>query len=221
MKKVIMSLLVLAASMTAMAAYTSKATLTLTGTTSGETCELVIAATTDYSKADMCAIMNMDYRVVALYALEGTNKYQLYGDATISDLALGFMAGAETDYIIKATNVEGAENFVLYDAVSGVKTTLTDGTVYPFVTDGTAATILDRFVINPSHVQTAFVCQVAGGLSFHGDQAYTGLQVLDENDQVVEAAFDLAAGEDKFVAIAAAGRYYIKNGEQKIYFVVK
>ena len=220
MKKIFFSLLVLAASMNIMAIdYTAKAKLTLRGVTSGEECYFVIAETNYTPLSALIGEMNMDYRSLALYVSADGKKYQTYAAASLNDIALGLMTSTETNYVITFSDVIGS--MTLYDKATATPTPIVGGDSYAFTTDGTAATILDRFVINPSSVQTAFVCQVDGGLSFHGDIAYSGLVIYDENDQEVEPAFDLAVGEDKVVAIAAAGRYYIKNGDQKIFFVVR
>ena len=219
MKKVFFSLLVLAATMNVMAVdFTTKARLTVKGTTTNNSSYITVGTTA--SAVDLNATLNTTNRLVYLYVDADSKQYQTYiASPSLVDLPLVLQTYTDAQYTITASQVIG-DALVLYDKATGKTKDMVEGATYTFEAAANSA-IADRFVINPSHVQTAFVCQVAGGLSFHGDQAYTGLQVLDENDVVVEAAFDLAAGEDKFVAIAAAGRYYIKNGEQKIYFVVK
>ncbi len=163
------------------------------------------------------SVTNLNENGISAY--NGGARYLQYATQNLDGLALEFKAAA-ADETLTFSNVLGT--LYLVDNVAKTSKLIVDGENYPF-TATAGVSVADRFYISKTAVafQTEFVCQVAGGLSFHGDKAYTGLQVLDENDVVVEAAFDLAAGEDKFVAIAAAGRYYIKNGEQKIYFVVK
>ena len=223
MKKVLFTLLVAAVTVNLMAQnVTSQVTLRLTGNTSAKYGEVILAVVSDANPEAYCAPLYdgaFGAAKVAPYALVGTDKYEIFTANSYADFTLGIKTYTDTEYTFKASDVTG-DALVLYDKATGKTKDMVEGATYTFEAAANSA-IADRFVINPSNVQTAFVCQVAGGLSFHGDQAYTGLQVLDENDVVVEAAFDLAAGEDKFVAIAAAGRYYIKNGEQKIYFVVK
>ncbi len=149
----------------------------------------------------------------------GTARYVQYGTNELDGLALEVNAAAANETLTFA-NVTGT--LYLVDNVAKKCKLIVDGESYDF-TATAGASVADRFYISKTAVafQTEFVCQVAEGLSFHGDQDYTGLQVLDENDNVIEAAFDLAAGEDKVVAIATAGRYYVLNGTQKIFFVVR
>ncbi len=147
------------------------------------------------------------------------NRYVQWGSNNLEGLALEILP-ATAEETLTFSNVIGT--LYLVDNVAKKCKLIVDGESYTF-TATAGASVADRFYISKTEVvyQTEFVCQVAEGLSFHGDQDYTGLQVLDENDQVVEAAFDLAAGEDKVVAIATAGRYYVLNGTQKIFFVVR
>lgn len=214
MKKVFFSLLVLAASINAMATVTARAKLTLTnGTTSNAVVVVLDDEATALSSVELYE-GGMGAPTLAPYISADAKKYRIYVATSLEDVKLGYKVPATGDYTLSVSEVTGTINFIAPD---GSLVVLADGQSWNVT--ATETEVNAAFTINPT--QTAFVCQVAGGLSFHGDQAYTGLQVLDENDVVVEAAFDLAAGEDKFVAIAAAGRYYIKNGEQKIYFVVR
>ena len=227
MKKIFSTLLIVAVSTIAMAAVQDRARLTITGKTTGHPNNMTLlvydAATTPgesgvlYEGGDFSGSPSTTY----IYAVDGTKHYQILKANAIADQAIGFGTVDETEYIISVDNViTGSTAFKLYDKVTDQTHTLVDG--YSFeITAAANSRIEDRFVINPSATQTEFVCQVPAGLSFHGDQDYTGLQVLDENDNVIEAAFDLAAGEDKVVAIATAGRYYVLNGTQKIFFVVR
>ncbi len=154
-----------------------------------------------------------------LSAYVNGERYVQWGENDLDGLALEFNAAA-TDETLTFANVTGT--LYLVDNVAKTSKLIVDGENYPFAATA-GVSVADRFYISKTEVvfQTEFVCQVEGGLSFHGDQDYTGLQVLDENGAVVEAAFDLAAGEDKLVAIPNAGRYYVLNGAQKIFFVVR
>ncbi len=223
MKKVLFTLLVAAASINMMAqTVTSQVTLRLTGNTSAKYGEVILAVVSDANPEAYCAPLYdgaFGSASVTAYALDGTNKYEIFTANSYADFALGIKTYTDTEYTFKATGVTG-DALKLYDPTTGTVTELVENATYVF-TAAANSTIADRFVINPSNVQTAFVCQVAGGLSFHGDVAYSGLVIYNENGNEVEPAFDLAVGEDKFVTIAATGRYYIQNGDQKIFFVVR
>ena len=163
------------------------------------------------------SVTNVNENGISAYY--GNARYLQFATNNLDGLALQIRP-ASVNETLTFSNVSGT--LYLVDNVAKKCQQIVNGESYSF-TATAGASVADRFYISKTEVifQTEFVCQVAGGLNFHGDQAYTGLQILDENDVVVEDAFNLAAGEDKFVAIAAAGRYYIKNGEQKIYFVVR
>ena len=224
MKKVLFTLLVAAVSVNLMAQnVTSQVTLRLTGNTSAKYGEVILAVVSDANPAAYCAPLYdgaFGAAKVAPYAFVDPAKYEIFTANSYSNFTLGIKTYKDTVYTFKASNVAG-DAFVLYDILTGEKKDMKEGATYTFeiAAKDTTSTIEDRFIINP--IQTEFVCQVAGGLYFHGDQAYTGLQVLAENGDVVEAAFDLAKGKDKFVAIADTGKYYILNGEKKIFFVVR
>ncbi len=221
MKKIIISMIVLAASLN-LAAQTvlSQATFTLKGNTSNESGYAVIALVSDADADSYCASLyegSFSDATVATYVEKGSSKYQIYATNNaedLKDLALKFKVGDDTEYTLTASGVQGSDI-----KIGGIAV---DNSFSLTLHKNAAGTGMEEeVVINPSATQTEFVCQVPAGLSFHGDQDYTGLQVLDENDNVIEAAFDLAAGEDKVVAIATAGRYYVLNGTQKIFFVVR
>ena len=216
MKKIVLSLLVLAATVNVFAAE-SRAKLTLAN--ANETNSAVIILTDDANAASRCMPLYEGGLGAALvtpyFSVNGAN-YRIYvtNDAD-EEISVAFKTNEDVSYTLSVSEVTGTINFRSPD---GNVVVLADGQSWTLTKAEVDA--LNLFV-NPSNVQTAFVCQVAGGLSFHGDIAYSGLVIYDENDNEVVAAFDLAVGEDKVVAIAAAGRYYIKNGDQKIFFVVR
>lgn len=220
MKKIFISILAVAMTMSAAATVQTQVTLTLAS--ASESNSIVIVVTDDASETAYTAPLYegaLGAPQVTPYVLVGGTKYQTYittDENLLNDLPIGFKTSSETDYTLTVSELVGNVKFI--DPKTGAAITLTGSESWNLTATEIAAAAVR---INPSAVQTEFVCQVPAGLSFHGDQDYTGLQVLDENDQVVEAAFDLAAGEDKVVAIATAGRYYVLNGTQKIFFVVR
>ena len=200
--------------MNAMATITAKAKLTLSN---GSTSNAVVIVLDDEATALSSTELYegaMGAPTLAPYIYADAKKYRIYVATSLEGVKLGYKVPATGDYTLTVSEVLGTINFVAPD---GNLVVLEDGQSWNV--NATVAEVNAAYTINP--IQTEFVCQVAGGLNFHGDHAYTGLQVFDENDGIVEAAFDLAAGEDKFVAIAVPGKYYILNGEQKIYFVIR
>ena len=90
MKKIVMMLLGVAATINVMAVdYTATAKVTLQGE-SGYTCQLTLRQADEYGALNG-AEMNMDVRRVALYALNGAEKLQIAKAADLTDLQLGFM----------------------------------------------------------------------------------------------------------------------------------
>lgn len=222
MKKIFMSLLVIAASLNIMAYnVTSHVVLTLSGANSGEANNIILNIVDESISAGTHLLYDGSFGTndAYIYAYDGASKYDQYTTTDLTNFQLGIQAGQAEVYTITASGVVGTP-IKLYNKTTGEKIDMVDGASIT-LTATAAGALNDIIVVNPVSAQTEFVCQVPAGLSFHGDQDYTGLQVLDENDNVIEAAFDLAAGEDKVVAIATAGRYYVLNGTQKIFFVVR
>ena len=221
MKKIFLAVLAAATTMNIMATTLEQVKLTMTSASSSA--NMTIRVVDDANPVSATLYEDTTFAgnptTAYIYAVDGSKHYQIYKVNAASNIKLGIGTIADETYTITASNVKlGAAAMTLYDEETHQTHILNEGESFTF-TAATKTRIEDRFIINP--IQTEFVCQVAGGLYFHGDQAYTGLQVLAENGDVVEAAFDLAKGKDKFVAIADTGKYYILNGEKKIFFVVR
>ena len=151
MKKIVMMLLGVAATINVMAVtYTAKAVVTL-GSESGYSCELTLRQSNEYGALDG-AEMFMDGRQIALYALNGTTKLQTAKAADLSDLKLGLLADASTSYTLTVSAVEGAETLYIWDADSA-SYALTEGAVYHFAAAANA-TDEARFVIKKAPLPT-------------------------------------------------------------------
>jgi hypothetical protein len=144
MKKIVLMLLGVAATINVMAVdYTAKAKVTLQAE-SGYTSELYLVQADEYGALDGTEL-NMTDRKVALYALNGTTKLQIAKAADLSELKLGFMGDASANYTLTVSQVEGAETLYIWDADSA-SYALTEGAVYHFTAAANASDEA-RFVI--------------------------------------------------------------------------
>lgn len=150
MKKIMITLLCVAATINAMAVtVTAKAKVTLQSS-SAYTCDLYLVQATEYG-ATSGTTMNMDGRKVALYGLNGTEKLQIVTANDLTDVKLGLLSDASTDYTLTVSNVEG-EPLYIWDGTS-TSYALTEGAVYNF-TATASATDEARFVIKKAPLPT-------------------------------------------------------------------
>jgi len=125
-----MMLLGVAATINVMAVdYTAKAIVTLSST-SGYSCELTLRQSAEYGALDGSE-MYMTGRKIALYAIKGTTPLQIAKAADLSEVKIGLMTDASTDYTITVSSVEGAETLYLYDGADKAYA-LTAGATYNF-----------------------------------------------------------------------------------------
>ena len=150
MKKIVLMLLGVAATINVMAVdYTAKATLLLKAA-SNESCEIDL-----YQAAEYVALngyeMYMGGRKVALYALNGTTPLQIAQAADLTDLKLGLLSDASTDYTITVSGVAG-ETLYLWDGTAA-SYALTEGAVIN-LTAAANATDEARLVIKKAPLPT-------------------------------------------------------------------
>ncbi len=151
MKKIVMMLMGVAATINVMAVtYTAKANLLLEAT-SGENCELYLRQADSYGALGGYE-MYMDGRQVALYALNGTTPLQMATAANLENVKLGLKSDASTSYTITVSGVEGSETLYLWDGTSA-SCALTEGAVIN-LTATASATDEARFVIKKSELPT-------------------------------------------------------------------
>lgn len=145
MKKLIISLLAMAATLNAMALdCTAVAKMKLTSN-SGEICDnIYVGETADPNASFYCATMNMTGRKIALYTIADTKQYQKYYTADVEGVALGLLTNAETNYTVTFSNVIG--NLYLFDAVANKYVAIVNGGSYAFIAEANQ-TIADRFSI--------------------------------------------------------------------------
>ena len=144
MKKILLMLLGVAATINVMAVdYTAKAKVTISST-SGYSCELTLRQADEYGalSGNEMYMVGMD---VALYALNGTMPLQIAKAADLEGVKLGLKADASTSYTLTVSAVEGAETLYIWDADSA-SYALTEGAVYHFTAAANASDEA-RFVI--------------------------------------------------------------------------
>jgi len=127
MKKIIFSLLAVAATINVMAVtYSSRAMVTLTSA-DNKSCNIIIAESNDLTDAvdsRYCAEMSMDGRDVALYVVKNGTKYQNFAVKSLNGIELGVKTNASTSYKLTVSKVSGAP---LTLKVGDELITLTDG----------------------------------------------------------------------------------------------
>jgi hypothetical protein len=122
MKKIVLSLLALAATMNIMAVtYSAKATITLESKSNYESCQMIIGQSDELAAGlnnGEYAEINMDGRSVALYVEYEGVKYQHFASnpATMKNLTLKAKTNAATNYNLIISDVTGNFTLKLGDA---------------------------------------------------------------------------------------------------------
>ena len=205
MKKIVLMLLGVAATINVMAVtYTAKAKVTLQAE-SGYTCELTLRQSNDYAALDGNE-MNMTDRKVALYVLKGTTPLQIARAADLSNEKIGFMPDASTKYTITVSSVEGTETLYIWDKDTAAYA-LTEGAVYHF-TAAANATDDARFVIKKTPLPTApEFCFRNNELTVNG-HAGESLVIASKEGLEIENVASLPATYSKNLS-AYNGRYIV------------
>jgi hypothetical protein len=136
MKKIMISLLLVAATMNVMAATVAgMAKVTIKGVETGKYCALTIAELSDGVAGlnpGYYGELNEEGKDVQMYVTYGGKKYQTFGSnaTTMADLQLGIKTDASTSYTLTATSVTGTPlkimiNGVTYTITAGMSETIT------------------------------------------------------------------------------------------------
>lgn len=208
MKKIVLMLLGVAATINVMAIdYTAKAKVTLQAT-SGYSCNLMLS---EYAEAGALngSVMNMEDRKVALYALDGSTKLQIAKGASLDGVKLGLLADASTSYTITVSSVEGTETLYIWDADSA-SYALTAGASYTFAAAANA-TDEARFVIKKAPMPSV------QGICFNYNKLqltkYAGATVEVFADGAATAALtQVVSGDAQFdidLSTLASGKYKV------------
>jgi len=184
MKKIMTVLLLVAATMNVMAVeFTAGAKVRLTSTTSGQTCDLTLAQSDEYGALDG-AEMNMEGRKVAFYGLNGTTKLQIVQGKDLTNVKIGLLTDASTEYTLTVLSVLGTKTLKLRDAETGLVHELKTGS--PITFSATAnSTIDNRFILNYVAADELDVCFIDNKLEIKANP-YEGQDIVikdkDGND---------------------------------------
>ena len=233
MKKIFISLLMIAATVSAIAqTFTGMAQLTLTSS-DNKSCSMIIAESADLSdglNSGYYAELNEEGKDVQLYVSFGGKKYQQFASnaATMQDLQLGVKTNASTTYTLTAAGVSGS----LKIKFAGVEYTIdANGTVFSDVTLAAnsvlpAAGDEANFVVNPSAPAVPGICFNYEKLQITG---YAGaqLEVLNYADKA-SVFTETVAGDNVEIDLQTKGltadtQYIVKlspaAGEAKEYVI--
>jgi hypothetical protein len=211
MKKMILSLLAVAATMSAMAiTYNAKATVILTSP-NGKTSQLIIAAS-DALEAGLnngyYAELNTEGRDAALYVEYNGVKYMQFAAKSLDDMVLGTWFSnnvQDGDYTLTVSNVTGTETLKI--KIGNEIIELTAGTSKTLSRSALAAT---GNMINPAPAVPG-ICHQNGKLEI---TAYKGASVqvveYDDNTKVAVPATDITLDYQEIdLANVAAGKQYV------------
>lgn len=153
MKKILLSLLVLAASANIFAiekpVYNAGADIQIKGNVSQETHLFTVAEVTNTNPSKFNAEMyegSFGTVSVALYAIANSKKYEIFASNDIEGQALGVKTYTDGEYTLTFSNIKGETPLYLFDAVANKYTEITEGGSYAFTAEANQ-TIADRFSI--------------------------------------------------------------------------
>jgi hypothetical protein len=211
MKKMILSLLAVAATMSAMAiTYNAKATIILTSP-NNKTSQLIIAASDDLAAGlnnGYYAELNTEGRDAALYVEYNGVKYMQFATKSLDEMVLGtwFSNNAQDgDYTLTVSNVTGTEPLKI--KIGNEIIELTAGTSKTLSRSALAAA---GNMVNPAPAVPG-ICHQNGRLEF---TAYTGASVqvvgYDDNTVVAVPATDITLDYQEIdLAKVADGQYLV------------
>ena len=151
MKKILLSLLVLAASANIFAAinYNAGADIQIKGNTSKKSHLFTVVEITDANPGQYCAEMyegTFGSAKVAFFAIADSKKYEIFASNDIDGQALGVKTYTDTEYTLTFSNLRGEGKLYLVDAVADKFIEITEGGSYAFTAEANQ-TIADRFSI--------------------------------------------------------------------------
>jgi len=214
MKKLFVSLLVIAAAMNVMAIdITAKAHLTLKGTTTNKTDDLYLIQASDLNAGlndGYCSVVpGLASKSVAFYAYFDSKEYVSFGTKDLGTLAFGLKTNDDTEYTLTAENVSG--DLYIYDEVAKQYFTLTEGAVYSFTATANETNNTRFHLAAAPAPAVPGICHQNGKLEF---TAYEGASVqvvgYEDNTVVAVPATDITlAYQEIDLATLAAGQYLV------------
>ena len=222
MKKIMVTLLIVAAAINAMAVdYTAKAKVTLTAE-SGFNSELTLSEAAEYGTFGGLEMYMLD-RKVALYALDGTTKLQVARAADLRNVALGLLTDASTNYTLTVASVAGTETLYIHDNVAGLDYALTEGASYNFT--ATASTTDEtRFYLKKASSGELNVCFIDNKLQINDNPYDEPIVIKDANgDEITGSPFAANTLLVDMTTIGAAGdRFTVEfAGGARKFIIVK
>ena len=222
MKKIMVTLLIVAAAINAMAVdYTAKAKVTLTAVESGFNSELTLSEAAEYGTLGGVEMYMLD-RKVALYALDGTTKLQIARGADLRNVALGLLTDASTNYTLTVASVAGTETLYIHDNVANTDYALTEGASYNFT--ATASTTDDTRFYLKKVADALDVCFRNNKLEINGNPYSETIVIKDANgDEITGSPFAANTLLVDFSTIGAAGdRFTVEfAGGARKFIIVK
>ena len=177
MKKIMVMLFGVAVAINAMAVdYTAKAVVTLEAE-SGYSCTLTLRQADEYGALGGSE-MNMEGRVVALYALNGETPLQIAKATDLTNVKLGLLTDASTNYTITVSSVEGSETLYIHDYVADKDYALTEGAAYNFTATGSSDA---RFLIKKSVAASLNICFIDNKLQINDNPYSETIVIKDAN----------------------------------------
>lgn len=215
MKKIMISLLMVVATLNAMAVtYTGMAQLTLTSS-DNKSCDLIIAESEDFNAGlnnGYYAELNTEGKEVQFYVTYGGKNYEQFASnaATMQDLQLGIVTNASTTYTLTAPYATGT----LRVKINGVEYVITQGMseviTLPASSTLPAAGDQANYVVNPSAPLVKDICFKYNKLEL---TKYDGATVEVFADGAATAAVtDVVAGDATYLVdlnAQASGKYKV------------
>ncbi len=222
MKKIMVMLLAIAATMNALAVdYTAKAVITLEAE-SGYNCQLTVREAAEYGALNG-AVMNMEDRVVALYALKGATKLEIAKAADLRSVPLGLLTDVSTNYTLTVSSVAGTETLYIHDNVAGLDYALTEGASYNFT--ATASTTDEaRFYLKKASSGELNVCFRDNKLEINDNPYDAPIVIKDANgDEIPGSPYAANTLLVDMTTIGAAGdRFTVEfAGGARKFIIVK
>ena len=225
MKKIIVALLAIAASLNVMAVtITAKTQITLKATTSNKTDVLYLIQASDLSEgynSGYCSeVFEMASKEVAFYAYYNSTAYGTFGTKTLGNMAFGLKTNADTDYTLTFTQVSGAETLQMKDNVTGTLFNITEGYVYNFTANANE-NITTRFqlFVAPS---TPEICHRYGKLQVSGSIGQNVVvKNMDDSATSIGTVAITADYQEIDLAGLAAGQYKVEWNSQTLIIDVK
>jgi len=147
MRKIMLMLLAMAATINAMAVtYTAKAKVTLSSG-SGYFFDLMLSESAEYGAlAGSVMYEDGEQPYIALYVIKGSEKLQIARSSNLDDVKVGLKTNGSNQYTISVSEVAGSDLLYLYDKEELTGYALTEGAEYTFTATANS-TITDRFYL--------------------------------------------------------------------------